>query len=116
MAIVGLVAVATLSEFAAEVRVGSKSVDVRVLQVLAQDRLSALLLAPTDLLIRLPDSLAAGAFPPPFGDYRWSADVRPDRDIEGLLEAHVVVRSPRGEVALATRIFRRSTRVDPSRP
>jgi len=116
MAIVGLVAVTVLSEFATEVRVGGKSAEARVLQALAQDRLSALLIAPTDFLIRLPDSLAAGAFPSPFGDHRWSAIVKPDRNIEGLLEARVVVRSSRGEVSLATRIFRQSTRVDRLRP
>jgi hypothetical protein len=116
MAIVGLVAVATLSEFATEVRAGSRAAEARVLLALAQDRLSALLIAPTDLLRRLPDSLAAGAFPRPFGGHRWEASVRLDRDVEGLFEARVVVRSVRGEFAHATRIFRPSTRVDRSPP
>src|SRR5688572_2545315 len=93
MAIVGLIAVATLGEFATEVRVGSKAVDARVLQALARDRLSALLLAPTDLLSRLPDSLAKGAFPVPFADHRWSAEVRRDRRIDGLFDLRVVVQS-----------------------
>lgn len=110
MAIVGLIAVATLGEFATEVRVGGKAVDARVLQALARDRLSALLIAPTDLLVRLPDSLATGVFPPPFADHRWRAEVRPDRRVDGLFNLRVLVNSTRGEVALETRTFRAPAR------
>jgi hypothetical protein len=106
MAMIGLVAVASLGEFASELRAGSRAVEARVLQALTEDRQSALSLVPAEVLARLPDSLSAGVFPAPFSDYRWSADARSHREIQGLFDINIVISSKKGELALATRIFR----------
>jgi prepilin-type N-terminal cleavage/methylation domain-containing protein len=106
MAIVGLVAVATLSEFAAELRVSGTSVEVRVRQALVRDRISMMTLVNSDELRRVPDSLATGKFPRPFHDYQWSTRVEPNRHVDGLFEVTVTVRSSNGETSLTTRLFR----------
>ena len=116
MAIVGLIAVATLSEFSTELRVGAKSTDARVMEALARDRLSALRVTPTELLERLPDSLSQGTFAAPFSDHDWSVDLTPDRNVAGLLDVQIQVRSPRGQFTVATRLFRPRPRLDRSRP
>ena len=111
MAIVGLVAVATLEGFSTEIRTGSKATEARVLEALARDRLASLQIAPLELLVRLPDSLARGAFPEPFRSHTWTASVRADRNLPSLLEASVLVRSRTGEIWLTTRLFRPAAQV-----
>jgi type II secretory pathway pseudopilin PulG len=106
MVVIGLMAVAALGEFAAELRTGTRSVDARVLHALAEDRLSALRVAPAVVLTRLPDSLSQGWFPPPFGEHRWTATVKPDRILEGLYEVTVAIRAPNAQFAVSTRLFR----------
>jgi hypothetical protein len=116
MTIVGLIAVATLGEFATELRVGGRAVDARVLDALARDRLSRLLVTPGATLTRLPDSLSKGTFAAPFSDHHWVATVKADRSIEGLLELQVLVRSPDAEFAVTTKLFRPPPRVERTQP
>jgi type II secretory pathway pseudopilin PulG len=106
MVVIGLMAVAALGEFAAELRTGARSGDARVLHALAEDRLSALRVAPAEVLTHLPDSLSQGWFPPPFAEHRWIATVKPDRTLEGLYEVTVVIRAPSAQFAVSTRSFR----------
>lgn len=112
MAIVGLVAVVALSEFSTEVRVSAKASESRVLQALAQDRLTALQLAPPEVLHRLPDSLKTGKYAPPFQAYSWQATVRPVRSVESLLDASITVVSKTGQLTVATRFHRPLPRVE----
>jgi hypothetical protein len=72
---------------------------------LAEARMGALALLPTD-------SIAAylrpreGAFPEPAAAYRWRALLRPERGTPALVRAAVLVRWPGGEYSLET-VFHR---------
>jgi hypothetical protein len=116
MTIVGLIAVATLGEFATELRVGAKAAGALGLEALARDRVAALQITPTEMLAHLPDSLSKGTFPSPFSDHDWTVDLKTDRNTVGLIDVQVHVRSPRGQFRVATRFFRPPSQVDRSRP
>ena len=116
MSIVGLVAVVALGEFSTELRVGVKAAEARLLQALAQDRVSALQVAPPEILYRVPDSLKTGAFPAPFDEYSWNVSIQPVRAVEGLAEARITVASKSSELTLTTRLFRPMPRTKQRRP
>jgi type II secretory pathway pseudopilin PulG len=97
LAIIGLVAIGLLSATAAQVRTASKARVLLTARALAEDRLSALHLLDYASLEDVPDSLAAGTFPPPFEAYSWNARVALMADEYDLFGAEVIVMG-NGEV------------------
>jgi type II secretion system protein I len=96
LAIIALVAIALLSATGAQLGAASKAKVQLVARALAEDRLNAIRLLDYEDLAALPDSLAAGRFPPPFEDFAWSATVEAMEDEYDLFGAEVVVAG-RGE-------------------
>lgn len=91
LAILSLFALALLSATQAQLRTASKANVLLVARALAEDRMVALRLLDYDDLAKLPDSLAAGNFPPPFEGYAWTARVEAMEDEYNLFGAEVVV-------------------------
>jgi general secretion pathway protein I len=106
LAIIGIAGVAALEAFGAEVRGADQAQQALPAAALAQERLARLALLATPELALLPDSLARGAFPPPFDGYGWraaSTAVNGERD---LYDVGVEVAWDRGRYALRTRWYR----------
>jgi len=91
LAIIGLVAVALLSTTSSQLRTASKAGVLLTARSLAEDRIAAIRFLNHDDLSDLPDSLAAGRFPPPFEDFEWTATVEPMKDEYDLFGTEVVV-------------------------
>jgi prepilin-type N-terminal cleavage/methylation domain-containing protein len=104
--IVGLAAVAALETVAAELRTAARAKHAFTATALAEYRLETLRVLPAAELHSLPDSLARGAFQPPFERYRWTASVREVGGESGLHEAQVAVLWDRGAFRIATRLYR----------
>lgn len=93
LAIVSLFAVALLTTVAGQVRTADQAGTLLVASALAEDRQMALELLDREALVDLPDSLAAGVFPQPFADFRWSARVSAAEDEYDLFAYEVVVEA-----------------------
>ena len=104
--IVGLAAVAALETVAAELRTAARAKHALTATALAEYRLETLRVLPAAELRSLTDSLARGAFDPPFERYRWSATVREMAGEPGLYDAGVIVLWDRGAFRIATRLYR----------
>lgn len=91
LAIIGLVAVALLATTATQVRTADKARLLLTARALADERLATVRgLAHADL-VRLPDSIAAGAFPAPFEAYAWRVTAVPVEGEYDLFDTSVVV-------------------------
>ena len=108
LAIVGVTAVAALASVAAELRAADAARTTREAEALAVHRMSTLELLTAEQLQRIPDSLARGAFDPPFERYRWTASSDPVLGEEGLTEIKVDIEWKTGSLPLRTLLFRRS--------
>jgi type II secretory pathway pseudopilin PulG len=75
LAIVALISLGVLGATAMQVRTADKAAVLLIADALAQERLMTLRALGYDELVRLPDSLAAGTFAPPFDAYSWRAEV-----------------------------------------
>jgi hypothetical protein len=91
LAIIALVAVALMGATSLQVRTADKSALLLVASALADERMATLRGLGWDELVRLPDSLAAGVFPPPFEAYEWRAEVAPAEGEHDLFTAGLVV-------------------------
>jgi type II secretory pathway pseudopilin PulG len=91
LSIVALVAVALLAATAAQVRTADKGALLLVAQSLAEERMATLRALGHDQLTKLPDSIAAGVFPPPFHEYGWRAEVTRVPEEHELFSLTVVV-------------------------
>jgi type II secretory pathway pseudopilin PulG len=96
LAIISLVALALLSATQTQLRTASKANTLLVARSLAEDRLAALMLLDYDGLSDMPDSLAAGTFPPPFDEYTWTANIEQMKEEYDLFGADIIVTG-RGE-------------------
>jgi type II secretory pathway pseudopilin PulG len=91
LAIIGLVAIALLSTTSSQLRTASKATVLLTARSLAEDRIAAIRFLNYDDLSRLPDSLVAGRFPPPFDAFEWTTVVEEMEDEYDLFGAEVVV-------------------------
>lgn len=91
LGIIGLTAIGLLAATAAQVRTADKAVQLLTARSLAEERLAMLRILTYDQLSDLPDSLAAGSFPPPFDAFTWRAEVVPAEGEYDLFSAAVVV-------------------------
>ena len=105
--IIGLFAVGLLAATGAQVRGATKAETLLIARVLADDRMMALRMRGISELERLPDSLTAGRFPPPFDEYTWTAEVTPVPDETDLFSATVIVTA-RDEVLPMTSMIHRT--------
>lgn len=106
LVLVGTVVAGTLSVIGATLR-GASLVTTHARAVaLADARMSALTLVPSDS-IGYYARPREGTFAPPFETYSWRARLVPDRSSPALLRATVAVRWGDGEYTLATELFRR---------
>ena len=110
LAILGIAGVAALEAVGGELRAAERARSVGVAAALAQDRVAAITLLEMDDLQPLGDSLAEGTFPPPFGDFRWTAVVRPVFGRSDLYDVRVEVANAATRYAVATRLYRASSR------
>lgn len=97
LAIIGTVAVALLAATGAQVRSASKANGLLLAQSLAEDRLAAIRMLDREELADLPDSLADGAFPPPFEAFAWTVAVAEMEDEYDLFGVEIEVTGA-GEV------------------
>jgi prepilin-type N-terminal cleavage/methylation domain-containing protein len=104
--IVGLASVAVLGAFGTELRTADRARRALESRALAEQRLTALQLAPVVLLDRLPDSLARGRFDRPFDAYSWKAAAVLSRDVEFLYDLSVQVAWDGGDFELVSRAYR----------
>jgi prepilin-type N-terminal cleavage/methylation domain-containing protein len=91
LAIISTFAVAVLATLGAQIRAADRAATMLTAQALAEDRQMAIELLDQEDLLDLPDSLAAGVFPPPFELYSWTARVERVADEEDLFATEVVV-------------------------
>lgn len=91
LAIIGTFAVAVLATLGAQTRAADRAATLLTAQALAEDRQMALELLDYADLESLPDSVAAGVFPPPFEMYSWTARVEPVEDEDDLFATEIVV-------------------------
>ena len=106
LAIVGVAGVAALEAAGTEFRAAARAQAAYVGAALAADRLAAVTLARADELVPLADSLARGAFPPPFAEYTWAASVRAALGEPALYEVAIAVRGHDLDYTVATRHYR----------
>ena len=91
LVIIGLTAIGLLAATAAQLRTADKAAQLLTARSLAEERLAMLRVLTYDQLGDVPDSLAAGRFPPPFEAYGWRAEVTPAAGEYDLFSAAVVV-------------------------
>lgn len=77
LAIIGMLALGVLGASTMQVRTADKSLLLLTARALAEERLATLRALSWDELRDVPDSLAAGRFPPPFDGYTWRAGIAP---------------------------------------
>ena len=106
LVIVGMVAVAALSTFAAQARAADQVRRSQEIVALARHRLAHVELLAAEELDVLPDSIARGRFDPPFDRYEWKTTTRRASIDEELLDVHVQVMSAETEYDLRTRFHR----------
>jgi len=105
LVVVGLGATAALAAVGAALRAEGRVEHVLSAEALATQRLATLRLLSREQLLRLPDSLARGAFAPPLDAYRWRATSTLVPDAPDLFTIAVVVEWDDGRRALETRHF-----------
>lgn len=91
LAIIGTFAVAVLATLGAQTRAADRAATLLTAQALAEDRQMVLELLDHADLVSVPDSVAAGTFPPPFEFYSWTARVERVDDEDDLFVTEVVV-------------------------
>jgi type II secretory pathway pseudopilin PulG len=111
LAIISLFAVALLTTVGGQVRTADQGATLLVASALAEDRQMALELLDREALVDLPDSLVAGVFPPPFGDFQWTASVTPVEDEYDLFATVLVVEGLGHAFTLRTLVHRSGTAV-----
>jgi prepilin-type N-terminal cleavage/methylation domain-containing protein len=106
LVIVGMMAIATLSAFGAELRTADSARSALEAQSLAQSRLAMLRTIPADDLLVLPDSSKRGRFSPPFDTYEWSSAITRIVSEPDLFDATVRVQWPTGSYVIKTLLYR----------
>jgi type II secretion system protein I len=106
LSIVGVVAIAVLASLGAEMRAAARAREALPAAALAESRLEALRLLPSEALRSLPDSVRQGRFPAPLESYSWSTTVAPVPAEPGLYGVEVLVEWPGGDYLLRGRLHR----------
>jgi type II secretory pathway pseudopilin PulG len=88
LAIISLMAIAAMGAVSMQVRTADKAAVLLKAAALADERLATVRGLGYDDLVRMPDSIAAGTFLPPFDAYSWQAQVQP---VEGEYDLFSVV-------------------------
>lgn len=102
LAIISVVSIGLLGATAAQIRTADKSALLLTARSLAEDRMTMLRVLDHTALSDLPDSLAAGTFPPPFSAFSWVAQVEPVEDEFDLFTAEVTVHVADEAMSLRT--------------
>lgn len=116
LAIVSLIALSALGAVAPQTEAAHRARAALVAAALAYDRMEAVRLLPDIEVYRLPDSLAAGRFPPPFDRYGWSARTDPSATFPGLIAVRVDVTWEEGTYGLESRVYVRPSIATPDEP
>ncbi len=106
LAVVGIAGVAALEALGGELRTAERVRGAYAAAALAESRLAAVAMVPVGELSPLADSLARGAFDPPFAGYRWTASVRGVSDERDLYDVTVRVEGSGTVHELRTRLYR----------
>jgi prepilin-type N-terminal cleavage/methylation domain-containing protein len=107
LAIVGVTAIAALSAVGNELRATEYARRALEADALAADRLAAIGILTDEEFRQMPDSIAAGRFPPPFDEYRWTVHAEPVLGEEGLTDITVQIEWGVGSLAIQTKLYRR---------
>ena len=105
--VIGMIAVGALASVGTQLRTATHVRDVTEAELLAADRLALVRLMGATELQALPDSVAKGNFPPPFGRYAWRVTSTPVLDEEDLNDVTIRVVWPEGAYTLWTRLYSR---------
>jgi type II secretory pathway pseudopilin PulG len=106
LAVISLFAIALLAALGAQVRTADKAAVLLVARPLAEERMATLRMLDFETLDALPDSLAAGSFPAPFGGYTWRAEVALVPDQYDLFAVEVTVSAGAEAYPLRTLLHR----------
>jgi len=106
LAILGVASIALLQVRAQQIRVATQAQELLTAQALAEDRIAAFRVLDYELLAEPPDSLMEGTFPPPFQDFRWTAQVALMEDEYDLFGVRVEVMGPNESFPLRTLLHR----------
>ena len=104
LAILSVVVVGLLSATGSQLRTAGSANGLLTAQALAEDRIMTFRMLDYEGLTAIPDSLRAGAFPPPLQEWSWQAVVQ--EDVYDLFQASVVVQGPGTTFQLETSIHR----------
>ncbi len=110
---VSVTAIAALAALGGEMRTAEQARQAIEASTLAGDRAARIALLGRDDVVRLPDSLRRGTFPPPFDRFRWRADTRAADEPE-LFEVVITVEWDAGMYEFQTLLYRPEAR--PSQP
>jgi hypothetical protein len=105
MAIIGMVSVAALGAFAADLRAADRADRMLPAAALAEERLTTVERASVGPLSKLSDSLSRGRFAAPFDEYSWTATARKVPPMEDLVELRVEVSWASGSFTLSERRY-----------
>lgn len=102
IAIVGITSVAALEAAGGEMRTAERARRAIEVEQLATSRLEFMDLLNDTELQSLPDSVAKGQFPKPFGEYTWLTTSTPVTDPNGLYDIRITVNWKSGSYLLKT--------------
>lgn len=105
LAIVAVACVGILGAYGGSLRADAVAADRLPLASLAVERLATVDIAPGSLL-RLPDSVARGAYGAPYDGVRWTIETRAVTRLPGLVDVNVRVHDATDAFTLRTRRYR----------
>lgn len=111
LAIIGATSAGALAAVGGGLRAAERARRAHEADALAQEITARLMLADVVALRALPDSLAEGAFAPPFDDYQWRVDVRPHGARPGVFDTRITIEWTDGIQQTTSAIYRRPAAV-----
>jgi type II secretory pathway pseudopilin PulG len=107
LTIVGLVAISAMEAVGAEMRTAERARRALEVEALATMRLDALELLNDQELQAIPDSVAAGQFDDPMGEYTWTIESTPVAELPGVYDVALTVNWENGSYPIRTKMYRR---------
>jgi type II secretory pathway pseudopilin PulG len=107
LTIVGLVAISALEAVGAEMRTAERARRALEVEALATMRLDALELLNDQELQAIPDSVAAGQFDDPLGEYTWTIESTPVAELPGVYDVALTINWENGSYPIHTKMYRR---------
>jgi type II secretory pathway pseudopilin PulG len=111
LTIVGLVAISAMEAVGAEMRTAERARRALEVEALATMRLDALELLNDQELQAIPDSVAAGQFDDPLGEYTWTIESSPVAELPGVYDVALTINWENGSYPIRTKMYRRPRQI-----